>query len=229
MALIKLGAIAAEIRGSIGGAVFARNRGGQYVRNRSIPLNPQSVRQVEVRADFGDLSNRWSTILTEAQREGWANYAANVPLPNALGESRNVTPLNMYQRGNALALDTAIPFIDDGPTEFTLGPTITPTITLDVAADTLTVTDLGGYDPDTSGVIGLLIQQGRPQQPGVNFYKSPFRKIDGRPIVNLAGGLPTAVPLAFPLAAGQAQFIRTNVVTSDGRVGVPVIQRFLAA
>lgn len=228
MALIKLGGLVAEVRGSIGGATFARNRGGAYIRNRSVPLNPQSARQSAVRQVFGQLSNLWSTSLTASQRTAWETYASNVPLPNSLGEDRNVSGINMYSRGNSLLLDTGGTRVDDGPTIFTQGPSFTPTITIDGAADTLTVTDLGGYDPATEGTIGLLISQGVPQQPGVSFYKSPFRKVSGTQEADLLS-LPTAVPLAFPVASGQAVFVRTAVVTDDGRVGVPVVQRFLVA
>lgn len=228
MALIKTGPIVAEIRGSIGGVTFARNRGGQYARNRSVPLNPQTTRQVAVRQEFGNLSNIWSTALSPAQRTEWSTYAANVPLVNSLGESRNVSGINMFSRGNALLLDTGGALADDGPAEFTQGPSFSPGLTIDATADTLDVVDLGGYDPDTSGVIGLLIQQSLPQQPGVNFYKSPFRKIFGGQIADLES-LPEDVPLAYPVQPGQAVFIRTATVTTDGRVGVPVIQRFLVA
>lgn len=228
MALIKAGALIAEIRGSVGGVTFARNRGGQYARNRSIPLNPQSTRQVAVRQSFGNLSNLWSTTLTAAQRTAWGVYAANVPLPNSLGEDRTVSGINMYSRGNALLLDCGGTRVDAGPTEFTQGPSFVPTITIDASADTLDVTDLGGYLPATDGEIGLLISQSLPQQPGVNFYKSPFRKISGT-MEDANTGFPTDVPLAYPVAPGQAVFIRTATVTVDGRVGVPVIQRFLVA
>ena len=228
MALIKLGALVSNISGSIGGTTFARNRGGAYIRNRTVPLNPQSPRQTLVRQVFGQLSNVWSTILTATQRTAWELYASNVPLTNALGEDRNVSGINMFSRGNALLLDTAGVRVDAGPTIFTQGPSFTPTITLDAALDQLTVTDLGGYDPVTSGAIGLFISQGLPQQPGVSFYKSPFQKVSGTQEATLVS-LPTAVPLAFPIAAGQAAFIRTATVSIDGRVGVPVIQRFLVA
>lgn len=228
MALIKLGALVSNISGSIGGTTFARNRGGAYIRNRTVPLNPQTTRQSAVRQVFGQLSNLWSTSLAAAQRTAWELYASNVPLPNALGEDRNVSGINMYSRGNALLLDTAGVREDDGPTVFTQGPSFTPTITLDEAADTLTVTDLGGYDPATDGFIGLFISQGRPQQPGVSFYKSPFQKVSGTQEVDLAT-LPTDVDLVFPIASGQAVFIRSIAVTIDGRVGQDVIQRFLVA
>lgn len=229
MALIKLGAMIAEARGSIGGAVFARNRGGAYIRNRSIPINPESTRQTAVRAVLADLTNKWSTVLTEAQRAAWTLYAENVPLVNSLGEARQVTGLNMYVRSNSLTIDTGQARIDDAPTEFTVGPTITPTITVDAAADQFTVTDLGSYDL-ADGAVNLLFQAGKPVQPGVNFYKAPFRKAGSANAVASTGEPPFGpFDLTFPVAAGQALFIRTATVTADGRVGVPVRQRFLVA
>lgn len=228
-ALLKLGAMVADIRGSVGGATFARNRGGAYVRNRTVPLNPSSVRQTQVRAAFGDFSQRWATLLTQAQRDAWDLYAENVPIPNSLGEPRNVGGLPMFQRGNTLLFDTGASPVDDGPTVFTLGPTITPALELDVANQELDVTDLGTYDL-ANGPVNLLVQQGTPQNDGVNFFKGPFRKIGEINAVETSGEPPYGpFNLAFPVVAGQAVWFRTATVSNDGRVGVPVIQRFLVA
>jgi hypothetical protein len=229
MALVKLGGMIAEIRGSVGGSTFARNRGGAYVRNRSVPLNPQTTNQVAVRTLFGIFAQRFSDTLTASQRDAWEQYAANVLLPNSLGESRQVTALNHYIRSNTLLSLTNQSLVDDAPTQFTTGPTIEPTITLDATADTLSFTDLGDYTPSTDGTIGVYTSQGDPQQPGVNFYKAPFRRVTGDAIADEATDLPSSVALPKPIAAGQAVFIRTASVTPDGRVGVPVIQRFLAS
>lgn len=229
MALIKTGGLIAEIRGSVGGATFARNRGGAYVRNRSIPINPASVRQVAVRSVFADLTQLWGTVLTPAQRDAWNVYAENVPLINALGEPRQATGLNHYVRSNSLLLDVGGTRVDDAPTTFNVGPTITPTLTINATADTFSVTDLGGYTLGASAT-GLLLSVGRPQSPGVNFYRSPFQKSVGILAVATSNEPPYADnPLPQPVAAGQALFIRTATVLADGRVGVPVVQRFLVA
>lgn len=229
MALIKTSGLVAEIRGSVGGATFARNRGGAYVRNRSVPLNPSSVRQTAVRAFLASLTQAWSSALSAGQRAAWELYAANVPLVNALGESRNVTGENMYVRANSLLLDIGAARLDVAPSVFTVGPTVTPVFTIDAAADTVTCTGLGGYSL-AGAPVGLLFQASRPVQPGVNFYKSPFRKVGGE-IAASPANVPPYGPFAlpFPVSAGQALFIRTATVTPDGRVGVPVIQRFLVA
>lgn len=229
MALLKLGLMVADIRGSVGGAVFARNRGGAYVRNRTIPLNPGSTRQTAVRAVFADLAVRWSDTLTDAQRQAWENYAQQVPLVNALGEPRQVSGLNMYVRANTLIVDTGGAIVDAAPTTFTVGPTITPTFAVDAATDTVDITDLGSFVPSAMNQVRVLVSASPSLQPGVSFFRSPFRKIDGR-LYDLAGDLPVAdIPLPYPLAAGQALFLRAIAVTPDGRVGVPTIQRFLAA
>jgi len=228
MALIKPGIAIADIRGSVGGTTFARNRGGLYARNRTAPLNPASARQNVVRSNLAGLANIWSLTLTQAQRDGWDQYAEQVPLPNAFGEDRFVSGINMYVRANALLLDAGGARRDEPPTSFTQGPTLTPNYTLDAAADTIEVDDLGGFDPSTQP-ISVLFTQSPAQNPGITFHRSPFRKYAGAAFT--ASIIPPAVPAtaaAFPYASGQAVFLRSSVVTDDGRVGVPVIQRFLA-
>tara|TARA_R100000773_G_C4185875_1_gene93693 strand:- start:242 stop:805 length:564 start_codon:yes stop_codon:yes gene_type:complete len=185
------------------------------------------VRQVEVRALLADLTNKWTTLLTDTQREAWELYAQNVPLINVLGEARNVSGINMYVRSNSLLIDAGGTRLDDAPTEFTVGPTITPTMTIDSAADTFDVTDLGTYNL-ADGDVYLLFSSGRPVQQGVNFYKAPFRKAVGIFAQDTTNEPPYAGnALPYPVAAGQALFLRCACVTTDGRVGVPTIQRFL--
>ena len=231
MALIKPGPLVSDIRGSIGGSVFARNAGGLYVRNRVAPLNPQSTRQTQVRSNLSSLSNAWSTALTQAQRDGWNQYASQVPLFNALGEQRFVSGLAMYVRANTLLLDTGGTRRDDPPDSFTLGPSVTPTYTLDSTADTIQVDDFSGFTPSTTP-INVLFTQSPAQNPGVNFLAGPFRKYAGQSFTTDPAPPTTpavaATAAAFPFASGQAVFLRSAVVTPDGRVGPPQVQRFLA-
>lgn len=227
MALLKFGAMIADARGSVGGVVFARNRGGAYARNRTVPINPNTSRQSAVRALLGDLANIWTNTLTQVQRDAWELYAANVPLVNSLGESRNVSGINMYVRTNSVMLDTGGTRLDAAPTDFTVGPTISPSYTIDAAADTFDIDDLDGYSEASPG-IRLFVSVGRPQNAGVNFYRSPFRKAYGDLIITGTNPTPVEdIPLPYPVAAGQALFIRSIALTTDGRLGGEVIQRFL--
>lgn len=227
MALLKLGPMVADIRGSVGGVTFARNRGGAYARNRTAPLNPQSPRQVAVRTILAQLATAWTITLTQAQRDAWELYADNVPLPNSLGELRKVSGLAMYVRTNSLIIDTGGLRLDAAPTIFTLGNTVTPTVTISAGTDTGSVTALAGVDLLTEDV-RLLFQQGTPQNQGVGFFKSPFRRWNAG-LFDAVADLPFPLGAApHPMATGQAIFFRTACVTIDGRVGVPTVVRFLA-
>ena len=229
MALIKMGSLAVQISGSVGGLTYARNRGGQYVRARISPVNPASPRQSEVRQVFAALSNYWSTVLTDVQRAGWDQYASQVPLTNSLGESTTVSGINMFQRANTLLLDTGNPQRDDAPDSFTQGPSFTPTLNVSAASDLIAVNDFGSFTPGSPD-IGFLVQQGQTQNPGVNFFRGPFRKVYGVPVTVASPSLPVInINAAFPFSVGQVVFLRAIAVTLDGRVGVPSIQRFLAA
>lgn len=228
MALLKLGSLAVDIRGSVGGVTFARNRGGAYARARVAPLNPASPQQGFVRSTLADLVQRWSSALTASQRAAWNLYADNVLLNNSLGEPRKVSGINMYVRSNQLIIQTGGSVLDTAPTTFTVGPTFSPVFDFNAANDTFDVDGLGGYTPPTGGV-RLFISQSTPQNPGVNFHKSPFRQVFGDLIPAGAFTPINAQPLAFPIASGQAVFMRSIAVLPDGRVGGSVIQRFLVA
>lgn len=229
MALIMPGPLVGDLSGAVGGVVFARGRGGLTARNRTTPLNPQSVRQSEIRQSLATVTNRWTTVLTEEQREAWTIYADNVPVQNRLGQQRHLSGQQMYIRGNVLLDQVGMDFADDGPTIFTAGRSTTPTITIDEAADEFDITALPGIDL-TDGPIGLFVAQGKPQNAAVNFYKSPFRFAFATEAVVTTNAPPFEDnPLPFPVSVGQTVFMRSTTVEPDGRVGVPVIQRFPVA
>lgn len=116
--------------GSFGGLTASRNRGGQYLRRRAMPTNPNTTAQQNVRNSFGQAMTRWSSILTESQRAGWRTYAENVAWTDSLGQSIKLTGAQMYARTNTLIIQATdyssspIAVVDDAPTDFTLGPTL---------------------------------------------------------------------------------------------------------
>lgn len=86
MAIFTPGPAVAAVSGSVGGTVFSRNRGGQYMRRRAIPTNPSSPDQLTIRAIFSAQSQDWAD-LTAAQRASWELWAEQNPITNALGNS----------------------------------------------------------------------------------------------------------------------------------------------
>lgn len=228
MALITLGSVVSNVSGSIGGTTYARNKGGAYARNRTVPTNPQSALQTQVRATFAQLAARWRAVLTPSQRDAWTAYAENVPLPNRLGQDSFLSGQQFYIRSNSVLILCGGTPADDPPAEFGAGPTLEPTYTVDASADTFTVSDLGGYDPATDGIVAIYFSISPPQNPGVNFFKSGFKRAAASVYPTLAS-LPTDVALPVPVTAGQKLFIRCSPVLTTGQLGVPVVTPFLTS
>jgi hypothetical protein len=63
-----------ELRGKLGGSVFARNQFGMYVRSHILPVNPNTIAQRRSRALFADAVQAYCT-LTPAQKAAWTDYA----------------------------------------------------------------------------------------------------------------------------------------------------------
>lgn len=89
MAKIKLGQVVAQASGSVGGTVFSRNRFGPYIRNRSIPVQPESGKQLARRAALSAASAQWSTLVANV-RKAWLVWAQNNPIVDALGDKRTL-------------------------------------------------------------------------------------------------------------------------------------------
>lgn len=223
MAIVTLGGGVASIRGSIGGTTFSANRGGPYARNRTVPVNPNTPAQQDVRALVSQLTSLWYNTLTVAQRQSWDDYAENVPLPNSLGYPRNVGGLAMYIRSNVPRLHanpTSLPRVDTGPTIFNLGDYTAPSFGQISAATSIcpvTFGDTDGWcDEDEAGMI---VQASRGKNASINYFKGPYRV--GGQILGNSTTPPTSpqnVTCPFTYQVGQRVFLRAQVSRADGRL-----------
>lgn len=213
------GTIVGQASGSIASLTFSHNRGGQYIRNRSIPTNPSTAQQQAVRNLVGTLTSRWQQTLTSAQRDAWNTYASNVPITDALGEPRNVGGLGMYVRSNTPRMQASIAVVDTAPIIFDLGSGTIPTFTslvgsTDIATIAFTNTDawataVGGY---------LLLYLSRPQSPAINFFKGPYRfmgKVSGAVSPPTS---PATFSAPFNYTATQQAFLQGRFSQTDGRL-----------
>jgi hypothetical protein len=100
MALMQLGIITTDVRGSVKGTVFSRNLGGSYMRGRVAPVNRNTPAQTLVRQNFAANAKLWSGSMTAAQRTAWTFFAQANPLVNVLGASIIVSGLAMAQKLN---------------------------------------------------------------------------------------------------------------------------------
>lgn len=211
--------ILAEASGSVGGLVFSHNKGGGYIRARATVTNPNTPQQQVVRSLLSQLTATWVTTLTDIQRQAWTDYAANVPLPNALGAPRNVSALNMYVRTNVPLIQAGFARQDAAPTLFTLGDFTAAAGAASAGpqniAISFTTTDAWVDEDDA----GMLIYVSRQQNNTINFFKGPYQfagSIDGDSIAPPTS--PATIPVPFPLTAGNKLFFRQQVVRADGRL-----------
>ena len=126
--------ILGSLRGSIGDNTFSHNRGGDYVRRRGSPTNPNSTRQQAMRTFLGTLAALWSSTLTPAQREQWNTWAGLQAKEGPLGNSINLTGINAFVWTNTHLLDAGDTRIDTPP--IVVAPTGLLTLSVDISAIT---------------------------------------------------------------------------------------------
>jgi hypothetical protein len=216
-------ALVTQVSGSVGGMTGSHNAGGMYFRARAIPTDPATTFQNVVRGFMSQLSNLWVNILTPAQRTAWEDYAAAVPITDALGDPINIAGNAMYIRSNLPRLQAGLPRVDSGPTILDLGDFTQPTApNVDVAAQEFDVnfTDTDGWANEDDAAMIVLI--GRTKNPTINFNKGPYRfagKIDGDAITPPVS--PAAIALPFVGVTGLRNFAQIRVSRADGRLSNP--------
>jgi len=211
--------------GSAGGTTWSHNAYGKYIRERSIPTNPQSAAQTSVRNAMATITSAWSNALTAAQRAAWSVYGQNVAMTDALGDTIYLSGLAHYVRSNVPRLRAGLARVDDGPTNFTLPETDTAyAITCSEAAQTVAVTfDDTATWCDTDGA-AMIVQQSPPQNVSINFHGSPIRFCDS---IDGDSGTPPTSPAAlatvWAFIEGQRIFTRARISLADGRLSYPFL------
>lgn len=215
--------------GSMGATVYSHNRFGQYQRARSTPVNPNTARQVAVRNAVRAITIAWDVTLTQAQRDAWDVYGANVGWTNRLGDAVNLTGLNHYVRSNTPRVQNGIARVDAAPVIFDLA-----TAELDLQCTASEATQDLTIDGDAAGAwIGEAdawqwFSMGIPQNAGIKFFGGPYRQVTATP-----GAGPPPFPLviaaAFPFAAGQRIWLRSRIGRGDGRLSEFAEINFLGA
>lgn len=160
MAIIKLAAPVAGIRGTVGGLTYSQNGAGLYVRQWSRGANPRSNKQTEQRANLASMGPAWSALST-AQRAAWDTWAA---LPaqeqtNALGEVYYLSGWQWFQRINTRLLRTTHAQRDAPPTQSApAAPTISSLQLPGVPSQYAYITyPSGEFDPDWTAIVFLSV------------------------------------------------------------------------
>jgi len=220
MALFKSGIIASA-SGSAGGYTFSHNRGGMYIRNRSIPTNPNSGFQQVIRAALVSLTSKWGEVLTEAQRDAWTVYADQVLIPNSFGDPRAISGIAHYVRCNVSRIQAGLTRVDNAPTIFNLGDVTQPTIAglTPPAALTVAFDNTDDWANEDGGALLVYVAPPRPQS--VNFFKGPYRyagMIEGDGSIPPTSPAAITTPFAYSATTAQRCNVTIRCSRADGRL-----------
>lgn len=207
--------------GSTGGITASHNKSGLYFRARRIPVNTNTANQQVIRSAFGTLAQRWSDVLTGAQRDGWNLYGSNVPIPNALGDPVAQSGISAYQRCNTSRVQAGLAIVDTPPTDFTLGEApVLADAEFEVGANATVTLGAGNAWASVDGAT-LLLYQGKPVSGGRTFYAGPYRfmgSLDGDSVIPPTEFANITVNLPFPATAGSLSYVAGRVSYPDGRL-----------
>jgi len=220
MALIKFGGGIIEMRGSIAGNVYSRNRYGAYSRARTKPINPNSDRQDAIRAIVALVSSNWFHVATQAQRDAWAVFAANVPAKNKLGEVIYLSGFNQYVKSNIASLNAGLLAIQAAPTNFVLpGTDLDFVPSIDAGTQLISVAFDETRDWCDEDEAGMIVQMGLPKNDSTEFFNGPWRHagvIEGDSLTPPTTPETMAVP--FVVADSQKVWVRAKILRADGRL-----------
>lgn len=139
MAKIKWSALVSEISGKLNGSVIARGKNYVTIRNRVIPVNPNTNEQSRVRQIFGVISKNWST-LTEEQRQAWNNAVAQWIGTGIFSDALTLSGKSLYQKLNNNLIMNGYEGISEPPAK-TIFPAVSYELTYTVGGGAI---QLGG-------------------------------------------------------------------------------------
>lgn len=210
MAKVKFSALVSEMRNKLNGSVFSRNRGGNYLRNKVTPLNPQTSAQVQARSLLTSFSQAWRS-LTEDQRSAWRAAVSNWARTDVFGDVVNPSGNTLYIRLNinvSLAGGTALTL---PPSPVGADALTALSLTADVSSTAMPIT----FAPTPVPADHTLVIESTPaMSPGISNANSQFRVIG---TVDAAGTSPFAAwsaqvaKFGVPVA-GQKIFIRAKLI-----------------
>jgi hypothetical protein len=99
MAKVKFTAVVADMRNKLNGSVFARNKGGAYIRTKVTPLNPKTAAQVSARNLLTRFAQKFRT-LGAANIAAWNSVVSQWSTTDVFGDTINPSGSSLYTRLN---------------------------------------------------------------------------------------------------------------------------------
>lgn len=210
MAKVKFGFGVADVRNKINGSVFARNRGGAYVRTKVTPLNPQSVRQVAARNLLTSLAQNFRS-LSQEQITAWNEAVTQWQTTDIFGDLVSPTGLALYVRLNANISNAGGTLLTSPPAPVGAEALTELSLTASVTGDVFDI----AYSPATVPADHtMFIESTTMLSPGINNANSRFRFIG----INGETGPSPVHAFAYQtakfgaLVAGQKAYVRCKFI-----------------
>lgn len=213
--------------GAIAGLVYSRNRYGMYTRARAVPVNPNTIRQQDVRSALASMVVYWSATLTGTQRAAWEDYASNTPVTDALGQSQILSGQSMFLRTNSLRTYLGLAVLATAPTTYNLGQPITGVTSMTVLAGVnTTILTLSAPSSTTCTKLGYI---GTPISAGRSFFKGPYQLAFATS--GTSGSTSFTIPRTYATAGhwlaqyqpaiGDRLPFKARLLYDDGRLSLP--------
>jgi hypothetical protein len=152
---------------------MSHNRYGNYGRQRSIPVQPDTLIQMNARTRFGGLSSDWAT-LGATDRLAWKIWAQNNPMVDVLGDKRVLTAAAAYVGQNCRLDLVGEPTSDTPPIVPAPAALTACTIVVSKAANSAVVT----FTPSPLGTDDALFARAcKMAVPTINYVKNLMRYI----------------------------------------------------
>jgi len=84
-----------EISGKLNGSVFAKNRGGNYIRTKVSPVNARTAAQLQARNLLSGYSQAWRN-LTQTQRDSWNSASSDWSLATVFAQGATATGHGLF-------------------------------------------------------------------------------------------------------------------------------------
>lgn len=202
--------------GSLGGTTASRNRNGQYMRRRAVPVQPRTPNQSLIRSQFADAAAAWRG-LSAAVQAAWISFAAMMSSTDALGQAQTPTGFQQFVSSTMLQLKAGLAALVTAPAKFAFAPNLTTGVTS--AAGVVTVTGTG---PVPAGV-ALFVEASGPQSAGRTF-NGQYKLVK---VLAPAAAMPSIITPSYAALygappAGTKIFMRTYQVTA-GQSDLPAL------
>jgi len=200
--------------GSLAGTTSSRNRYGQYRRTRANPVNPGTPEQTKTRQWLGFCAAQWRG-LTDSQRSGWAQCAAEYPVQDSLGQTSILTGAAMFVRSNTARLRAGLTILLT-PAQKT--PWSPATAYIAITGPLPYTIAISGPAPTTGQT--KIIDASPQLTSGINYW-SDYRFMA---IQAAATATPVNIETQYvarfgPLITGRKIFIRTRILNECGVYG----------